>query len=192
MRESAQSAGRNERNMASRANRMLTVAIIWIVIVFGCYFFTVAFPGLGTKWERLSPIPERAITIELTDFGLILAATESSNVYRRGLWANEPWKLYDEVTEDMNATPCQLDDQSRFSVSSPPGKVVARSSRNCVVSAENSAHVEVALLENGEVWLWTYLYGGIGGAFTPLLLLAGGALGVILLGLGGIMKFWES
>ncbi|HQU38127.1 MAG TPA: hypothetical protein PLR65_16205, partial [Anaerolineales bacterium] len=78
--------------MASRANRMLTVAIIWIVIVFGCYFFTVASPGLGTKWERLSPLPERAITIELTDFGLILATTESSNVYRRGLWANEPWK----------------------------------------------------------------------------------------------------
>lgn len=179
--------------MVSRANRVLTVAIIWLVIVFGCYFFTVARPGLGTRWEQLPPLPERATTIELTRHGFILVTTESSTVYRKYLWqTNEPWVLYDEATEDLNATPCQLDDESRFSVSSPPGKVVARSSRNCFASAENSVHVEVALLENGEVWLWTYLYGGIGGVFTWLLLLAAGVLGLALLVIGGVMKLWAT
>ncbi len=178
--------------MISRANRVLTAAVTWLVIVFGCYYFTVARPGLGTRWEPLSLLPERATTIELTDSGFILATTESSNVYKRELWQTaEPWMLYDEATEDLNATPCQVG-ESRFSVSSPPGKVVARSSRNCVASAENSVHVEAALLENGEVWMWTYLYGGIGEVFTWLLVLAGGALGVILLGIGGIMKFRET
>lgn len=179
--------------MIPRANRVLTVAITWLVIVFGCYFFNVARPGLGTKWERLPSLPDSATTIELTDYGFILATTESSKVYKRELWqTTEPWMLHDEATEDLNATPCQVDDENRFSVSSLPGKVVARSSRNCVASAENSVHVEVALLENGEVWMWTYLYGGIGEGFTWLLVLAGVALGVILLGVGGVMKFWET
>jgi hypothetical protein len=178
--------------MISRANRVLAAAITWLVIMFGCYYVNLARPGLGTRWEQLPPLPGPGTTVELTRFGYVLATTESGAAYRRDPWQTDgPWVLYDEAAEEFYGEPCQADDGSRFGVSSPPGKVVARSSGDCVVSAETSVHAEVALVENGEVWMWTYSYGGAGVAYLSLLLLAAGALGVVMLVIGGVMKLLD-
>lgn len=63
--------------MISSANHMPTLAIAWLVIVFGCYFFNVARPELGTRWGQLPLLPERATSIELTRFGYVRAYAES-------------------------------------------------------------------------------------------------------------------
>jgi hypothetical protein len=179
--------------LVSRANGVLAVAIIWLVIVFSCYFFNVASPGLGTKWVQLQPLPEPAAAIELTRFGYVLATTDSGQSYKVYLWQDsEPWTLYDEATEEFYGEPCAADDGSRFTIPSPPGNVVMRSSGNCAVSAETWVRAEVALLENGEVWLWAHSYGGAGEAYLSLLLFAAGALGVVILLAGIGLKFYDA
>jgi hypothetical protein len=179
--------------MISRSNRILTVAITWLVIVFGCYFFNVARPELGTKWEQLPPLPERATSVELTRFGYVRAYAESGSSYTAYLysWQDEPWALYNAATEGVYGEPCEINGSSRYIPSSPPGDVISRSSADCFASAENQFHAEVVLLENNEAWVWIYLYGGAGEAYTYLLVLTAGALGVALLLIGGVMKLRE-
>ena len=179
------------RTMISRSNRVLTVAITWLVIVFGCYFFYVARPELRTNWVQLPPLPKPATAVELTRFGLVLATTENGTSYKRDPWdTDQPWVLYNESTEEFNGEPCAADDGSRF-IPPPPGKVVTRSSRECFVSAETRILADVALLENGEVWMWTYAQDGLSEAVIFLLLIAAGALGVVILLIGLGMRIFS-
>lgn len=178
--------------MISRANSVLAVATTWLVIVFGCYFFNVARPGLGTRWERLPPLPEQVNIVEWTRFGYVLATTEDARSYKVYPRQDEPWTLFDEATEEDYGEPCETVQSSRFSPPSPPGEPTSRSSADCFASAENRYYGEVILLENNEVWLWMHLYGGIGEALTYLFLVAAGALGVLLLAIGGVMKFRDA
>jgi hypothetical protein len=179
--------------LIDRAGRFLTVGIIWLLIVFGCYFFTLARPEKGTKWEQLPTLPERATSIELNRFGYVRAYAESGSSYMAYLysWQDEPWMPYDAEKEGVYGEPCEVNGSSRFNPSSPPGDVISRSSADCFASAENQFHAEVVLLEKNEAWVWTHLYGGVGDAFTSLLVLAAGALGVVLLLIGGVMKLYD-
>ncbi len=179
--------------MISRGNRVLTVAITWLVIVFGCYFFNVARPELRTRWEELPPLPEQVTSIELTPFGYVHAYGESGSSYMASLysWQDEPWTLYDAETEGLYGEPCEINVSSRFIPSSPPGEAISRSSADCFASAENKFYAEVVLLENNEAWVWMHLYGGAGEAYTYLLVVAAGTLGVILLLIGGALKLYD-
>lgn len=180
-------------NMISQANRMLTVGITWLVIVFGCYIFNLASPELGTKWEQLPALPGRATSVELTSFGYVHAYTESGSRYMIYLytWEKEPWMPNDAEKQGFYGEPCDVPGSTRFIPSSPPGDVISRSSADCFASAENQFHAEVVLLENNEAWVWTHLYGGVSDAVTNLLVLAAGALGVVLLLVGGVMKLCD-
>ena len=193
MRKPVHSPGRSEHKMVSRSNRILTVAITWLVIVGGCYIFTLARPEKGEKWEQLPTLPARATSIELTTFGYVHAYAESGSRYMIYLysWEEEPWMPYDAEKEGLYGEPCDVPGSTRFTPSSPPGDVVSRSSADCFASAENQFHAEVVLLENNEAWVWTHLYGGVGDAITNLLFLATGALGVVLLLVGGVMKLYD-
>lgn len=178
--------------MISRANRVFTVAITWLVIVFGCYFFTR--PESGTKWEQLPPLPESATSIELTRFGYVRAYGESGNSYMVSLyaWQNEPWTPYDAATEGLYGEPCEVSVSSQYHPPSPPGEPISRSNADCFASAESNVYAEAVLLENNEAWVWMHLYGGLGEGLRSLLLLAAGALGVVLLGIGGVLKFIDA
>ena len=179
--------------MIPRANRILTVAITWLVIVVCFYFFTIARPGLGTKWEQLPPLPEQAASIELTRFGFFLATAENGNAYKRYPWQEtEPWMPFDEAAEEYYGEPCEVDEDSGFAIPKPPGEVVSRSSGDCVASAESRYFADVVLLENNEVWLWMRLYGGGSDAYATLLVLAAGALGVVLLLIGWVVKRYDA
>lgn len=180
--------------MISRANRVMIVAVIWLVIVFICYFFSVARPEIGTKWEQLPPLPGRATSIELTSFGYVHAFTENGNSFMAYLyaWQDEPWAPYDAAIEGLYGEPCEVNITSRFHPPSPPGEPTSRSNADCFASAENQFYVEAVLLENNEVWLWRYLYGGGGDAFAYLIVLAAGGLGVLLLLIGGAMKLYDA
>lgn len=179
--------------MVSRANRVLTAAVTWFVIVGGCYFLTLARPENGETWEQLPTLPEQATSIELTSFGYVHAYTESGNPYMISLysWEDEPWIPYDPDKEGVYGEPCDVPGGSQFTPPSPPGEAISRASADCFASAENQFHAEVILLENNEVWVWTHLYGGVGDAITNLLVLAASALGVVLLLVGGVMKLFE-
>ena len=76
-------------------------------------------PRAGERWERLPPLPERAVTIELTDYGFILATTESSNVYNCSLilraipmvWI-KPDLIHENLRDVLRTASCSL----RFSL----------------------------------------------------------------------------
>lgn len=178
--------------MISRANRVITVAVTWLVIVFGCYFFGVARPGLGTRWEQYPPLPERAAAIELTRSGFVLVTTESDAAYWRYPWQTyAPWVVYNEATAEFYGGPCEADDGSRFGIVSPLGKVVARSSGDCEGSTESRFYAAVVLLENNEAWVWLHEYSGIGEAFSSIILKVAGAFGVLLLAIGWVIKLYD-
>lgn len=192
MPKSVQSPGRSECKVISRANRVLTVAITWLVIVAGCYFFSVASPGPETKWEQFPSLPERATSIELTRFGYVRVYVESGSSYMTYLyaWQDQPWALYDAATEAVYGEPCEINVSSQFHPPSPPGEPISRSNADCFASAESNFYADVVLLENNEVWLWTHLYNGAGEVYSSLVYLAG-ALGVVLLLIGGMIKLYD-
>jgi hypothetical protein len=178
--------------MIDRGNRALVVAATWFVILFGCYLSSIARPGFGTKWVQLQSLPERAATIEMSRVGYILATAESGNLYTLYPWQeDEPWTRYDPATAEFLGQPCEADDGSRFSIPRPPGNVVLRSSGDCVASAESRYYADVILLEDGEIWLWFYDYSAVSQSYLSLLLLTGGALGVLILIVGIVWKIQD-
>jgi hypothetical protein len=86
---------------------------------------------------------------------------------------------------------CKADDCNRFKIPPPPGEVIARSSVDCAASAESRFFADVALLENGEVWMVMFEYSGIAEGFQSLFYIAAGTLGVILLLIGGALKLYD-
>lgn len=183
--------GGSERKMVSKANRVLTVGITWLVIVLGCYLFAVARPNPREKWEQLAPLPEQAASIEWTNFGYLLAHTDHGISYQAYPQQDEPWSLHDETAENPYGEPCQAEDGGRFNPPPFPGEPISQSSADCFASAESQYYGVAVLLDSNEVWVWTHLYSGVSEAFRSYLFMGAGCLGVVILMIGGALKLYD-
>jgi hypothetical protein len=174
--------------LIDRAGRFLTVGITWLVIVFGCYFFNVARPGLGTRWVQEQTPPEHASALELDPNGEILAKTASGNIYEIFPGWQQSWEPYGGAEDtNPNGVYCSAGDGSGHIILPPPGNVVSQLNVNCE-SIESRYYVKVVLLEDGEVWSWSHGSSALANALMPLYLIGAFAIGVVVLVIGGVMK----
>lgn len=174
--------------MDKRANRFLWIGVIWLSLTFAIYYFLLARPGIGTKWEQEQVPPEQVSVLRLGAHVEILAQTPGGNLYELVPGWNGLWK---KVTEPLeNPEPlliCYPDDSDGYLILTPPGKVTSRVSEYCVAT-ESGHHIEVVLLENGEVWSWRHEVGGHLSIVLILVLCVAFVLGLPFLIMGLRMK----
>ena len=143
--------------MKKATRPLLIIGSAWMLLVCGCAFFSLFRPGILTRW-RQEPAPPVALTrLALGEAGEVLASASDGSTYEFHYGNYRSPSTWTEVAEPsgspaMDAMGCTPGDGNRL-VLPPPGKVASRVSQNCVYM-ESAYHLEVALLENGEVWSW--------------------------------------
>ena len=170
-------------NKAARA--LFVIGSVLILLVFVCGYFSLASPGIGTRW-RQEPSPAKSISrLSLGGAGEVLAQSADGTVYELTYGTPSSWR---QVTRPSGkpaiGTTCSTD-HGRYLVFPPPGKVASRVSLNCVY-IELGYHFEVALLEEGGIWTWmnvSYVYTDLLIMAVLLTALVAGIL-IILSGLG--------
>lgn len=176
--------------MDRRANILLSIGAIWISLVTLIFFFSLVRPGIATRWKRESAPPEGISLLRLGGLGEILAQTAQGDVYEFRYGVDPAWeKVTVPSGKPAIGASCSQDSQHHL-VLPPPGKVISRVGEDCVY-IESAYHLEVALLENGEVWSWeheAYVYTDL---FVITLLCIAFVLGVPFLMLGTGMKIYR-
>ena len=128
-----------------------------MLLTCGCAFFSLFQPGILTRW-RQEPAPPAALTrLALGEAGEVLASASDGSTYEfhyGNYRSPSSWSKVDAPSGNpsISATGCTPGDGNRI-VWPPPGEVVSRVRVDCVYM-ESAYHLEVALLENGEVWSW--------------------------------------
>jgi hypothetical protein len=142
--------------MSSRPRRLIVVGAVWLFLVFGCWFFALTRPGISVRWQKESTPPERISLLKAGGNGEILAETPDGQVYEFIYGLHPAWERtvapFEDAESDAN---CDVGDSAGYLIPSPPGQIKSRASQNCV-AVENGYHLELILLENGEIWSWSY------------------------------------
>jgi hypothetical protein len=152
--------------MRRSAKIILLIGAIWLVFTCGCGFFTMLRPGLGTSWQQEPVPPEKIIRLGVGEMGEVLGYTADQEMYELSYGSPSTWKKVSQPSGNpvigMN---CRATEKTNRLVVSPPNEVLSRVRVDCVMF-ETAHHLEVALLERGEIWSWEYS----SHAYTELLL----------------------
>ncbi len=143
-------------------------------------------PGIGTSWQQEPAPPEKVIRLGLGEAGEVIGYTVDGSMYELSYGSPSSWE---KVTQP-SGTPaigksCRAAETSNRLVLSPPNEVLSRVRVDCVMF-ETAYHLEVALLEKGEVWSWeysSYAYTEIF-VFFIFMLAFGAGIVLLLVGLG--------
>ncbi len=144
--------------MKPAARPFLLVGSVWMTLVCGCAALTMVWPGILTRWERAPAPPEALTRLDLGTAGEVLASASNGTRYefRYGTYQSpSDWVQADQPSGSpaigVGCTP----EGGKYLILPPPGKAVSRVRENCVY-IESAYHLEVVLLENGEVWTWEH------------------------------------
>ena len=144
--------------MKRAARLFLIIGFVWMVLVCGCAALTMLWPGILTRWERAPAPPEALTRLHLGTAGEVLARASNGTVYefRYGTYqSSSEWIPADQPSGNpaigMGCSP----EGGKYLVLPPPGKATSRVRENCAYM-ESAYHLEVVLLENGEVWTWEH------------------------------------
>jgi hypothetical protein len=180
--------------MRKTAIVLLVIGCVWIILVGGCGYFSLVSPGILTRWRQEPPPPELLTHLALGEAGEVIGSVSNGTrfEFRYGNYGSD--SEWVEVTEPSGnpaiGADCSPGDGNRI-VLPPPGEARSRASMNCIYM-ESAYHLEVALLENGEVWSWEnerYAYAEL---FIMLSLLCVGAMGAMILLVGaGLWIYWK-
>jgi hypothetical protein len=133
--------------------------------------------------------PEPLSLLRLGEAGEILAQTTDGTLYEFHYGKNSTWEEIAQPSENPAVGESCVTGTGIYLVLPPPGKVKSRVSENCVYM-ESAYHLELALLENGQVWVWEYERYAYTELFVMFFLLIGCAAGVLILLLGlGLMIY---
>lgn len=157
--------------MSRAARPFLIIGIVWMILLCGLTALTMVWPGLLTRWEQAPAPPEALTRLDLGETGEVLAVASNGTLYEFHYGTYQSSSTWTEIAQPSESPAigmsCSPGD-GRNLVLPPPGKVVSRVSENCVYM-ESAYHIEVVLLENGEVWTWEHeRY-----AYTELFLMCG-------------------
>jgi hypothetical protein len=160
------------------ARPFLIIGIVWMILLCGLSALTMVWPGLLTRWEQEPAPPEALTRLDLGEAGEVLAVASNGTVYEfhygtyrsASSWTNGP---SGNPAIGMNCSP----GEGRNLILPPPGKVASRVSESCVYM-ESGYHLEVVLLENGEVWTWEHERYAYAELFTMFFLLVAFVMGV--------------
>lgn len=172
--------------MRKSAKVILLISTIWLILTCGCGFFTMLRPGIGTSWQQEPAPPEKVIRLGLGEAGEVIGYTVDESMYELSYGSPSSWeKVTQPSGNPVIGRSCRASETTNRLVLSPPNEVLSRVRVDCVMF-ESAYHLEVALLEEGEIWSWehsTYAYTEI---FVFFLLLFAFGAGIVLLltGLG--------
>lgn len=140
--------------MNNRPRLFMIAGGICLLLVMGYYYFSISRPGIGIRWQQAPFPPEKLVVLRLVENGAILAQSNNKNIYQ--YLPGSIWKHVNSSAEILDpGMLCGSSDSKGFFILPPPGKVIAHVSEQCVAT-ESGYHLEVVLLEDGEVWLWRY------------------------------------
>lgn len=177
--------------MHKSANVILMIGVIWLILTCGCGFFTMFRPGIATHWQQEPAPPEKVIRLGLGEAGEVIGYTVDGGMYELSYGSPSSWE---KVTQPSGnpaiGRSCRATETTNRLVLSPPNEVLSRVRVDCVMF-ETAYHLEVALLEQGEVWSWEYdSY-----AYTELLLffilITAFGVGVLIFFVGLGMKIYQ-
>jgi hypothetical protein len=141
-----------------RSQRLIAFGALWLLLVFGCWFFSMGRPGIGTNWRLEPSPPEQLALLKLGDNGEILAQSPRGNTYQ--LIPGYAWETIAKPADLLElGVICQVSDPENFLIPVPPGKVISQVDEYCYAT-ESGSHYQVVLLENGQVWSWVKEIGG--------------------------------
>ena len=177
--------------VARKANIFLSIGAIWICLVIGIFFFSLVRPGIATRWKQEPAPPEQVTQLRLGGMGEIVAQSAQGDVYEFRYGSDPAWeKVTVPSGNPAIGAHCSQDSQNHL-VLPPPGKVRSRVGEDCVY-IESAYHLEVALLENGEVWSWEHEAYAYADLFVITCLCIAFVLGVPFLMLGLGMKMYRT
>jgi hypothetical protein len=166
--------------------------VTWLIIIFVIHYFALARPGIETKWKQEQSPPEQVSILRLGINGEVLGQTPGGDLYELFAGWNQPWKRVTEPAKNPEPPVfCQNDNAGAYLILPPPGKVASRVSEYCY-SIDVGHHLEVVLLENGEVWSWRYESDAIFGFVLECAFQVANLLGAlfVLIGLGIKIRQW--
>jgi hypothetical protein len=177
--------------MRRSANVFLALGSIWLIVTCGCGYFSMFRPGIATRWQQEPAPPEKIIRLELGEAGEVIGYTSDESMYELSYGSPSTWKKVSQ----HSGTPaigmsCQPAETTNRIVLTPPGKVLSRVHADCVMF-ESAYHLEVALLEKGEVWSWehdSYAYTEL---FLFFILISSFGVGVLIFLIGSGMKIYQ-
>lgn len=150
-------------------------------------------PGIGTQWRQEPAPPEPISRLALGEAGEVLGYASDETLYEFNYGAYNDTSSWLEVTQPSGTAAIGEDCQTGISnriVLPPPGKVISRVSVDCVY-IESAYHLEVALLENGEIWSWEHESYAYTSLFIMLFLFIGLIIGVLILLIGAGMMIYK-
>jgi len=140
--------------MAKAGRIFLIIGTVLLILVCGFSYFQLLQPGMGIKWVKTSPPQEPLVYLKLGENGELIGQTAEGNLYEFSVYPNHTWQKVDQPSGSPPAGKiCKPGNSDNSKVNNPPGKVKSRVSETCVY-VELSYHLELALLENGELWYW--------------------------------------
>jgi len=171
-------------------NRFLLIGIVWVCCVCSVGYLTLFRPGIGTRWKQEPAPPEALLRLTLGGAGEVIGYASSGSIYELNYGNYGNSSSWQKVTDPSGVAAigegCETGNSNRIVVP-PPGKVKSRVSESCVY-IESAYHLEVALLDNGEIWSWeheSYAYTNLLIIFIVFIAFVIGVL-ILLTGMG----FW--
>jgi hypothetical protein len=177
--------------MRKTSTILILLSTLWLVLVCGCGFFTLLRPGLGTQWQQEPAPPEKIIRLGLGEAGEVLGYTADEGMYELSYGSPSAWeKVTQPSGNPVIGRSCNAAETTNRLVVSPPNEVLSRVRVNCVLF-ESAYHLEVALLEKGEVWSWEYSSYAYTEILAGFILLIAFGVGIILLLIGLGLVFYQ-
>ena len=168
---------------SKKINPLLLIGSLLICCVCVAGYFSLARPGIGTRWKQEPAPPESIMRLELGDAGEILGVTDGETMYEFMYGSYQTASSWEEVSQPSGnpviGEDCKEGDTNRI-VLPPPGDVASQVSVNCVY-IESGYRLEVVLLDNGEVWSWEHEVYAYAVLFNAAILFIGMAVGILLL-----------
>ena len=142
--------------MKKATRPLLIIGTVWMILVCGCAFLSLFRPGIATRWRQEPAPPEALSRLALGETGEVIGYSSDGAMYEFNYGSYSDSSSWEKVTEPSGVAAIGegcVSGKSNNIVLPPPGKVKSRVSENCV-HIESAYHLEVALLENGDVWSW--------------------------------------
>ncbi len=148
-------------------------------------------PGIATRWQQEPAPPEKVIRLGLGEAGEVIGHTVDGSMYELSYGSPSSWeKVTQPSGNPVIGMNCRATETTNRFVLSPPNEVLSRVRVDCVMF-ETAYHLEVALLEQGEVWSWEYSTHAYTEIFVFFILITAFGVGVLILLIGFGMKIYQ-
>ncbi len=179
--------------MQRAARPFIIIGIVLMISTCACAALTLFWPGVLTRWEQAPAPPEAVTRLDLGEAGEVFAVTSNGTLYEFHFGTSSTPASWTEVSEPSGNPPIGascFEAMQNYLILPPPGKVASQVSESCVYM-ESGYRLDVALLENGEVWTWEYERYAYSELMCMFGLLIAFVLGIPFFVMGFVLKVFQ-